>query len=80
MLPWKILPTLRARLDAYPAVVLVGPRQCGKTTLARSLDGRYFELEQEPDRLRLDLAWKAITELMATSKTVPRLSAISKIS
>ena len=60
MLPRKILPTLRARLDAYPAAALVGPRQCGKTTLARSLDGRYFDLEQEPDRLRVDLEWETI--------------------
>ena len=28
MLPRKILPTLRARLHAYPAAALVGPRQC----------------------------------------------------
>jgi predicted AAA+ superfamily ATPase len=36
---------------------VLGPRQAGKTTLARSLGGRYFDLEQEPDRLRLDLRW-----------------------
>ena len=48
------------RLEAYPAVTLVGPRQCGKTTLARSLPGQYFDLEQEPDRLRLDLEWDAL--------------------
>lgn len=60
MLPRKILPTLRARLDAYPAAALVGPRQCGKTTLAHSLNGRYFDLEQEPDRLRVDLEWETI--------------------
>ena len=54
------MPTLRARLDVYPAAALVGPRQCGKTTLARSLDGRYFDLEQEPDRLRVDLEWETI--------------------
>ena len=40
---------------------MVGPRQCGKTTLARSLGGRYFDLEQEPDRLRLDLEWDRVT-------------------
>lgn len=48
---------LRERLKDYPAVALVGPRQCGKTTLARQFRGRYFDLEQEPDQLRLDLAW-----------------------
>ncbi len=60
MVPRNITDTLRARLNAYPAVALVGPRQCGKTTLARSLDGRYFDLEQEPDRLRVDLEWETI--------------------
>lgn len=35
----------------------MGPRQCGKTTLARSLGGAYFDLEQESERLRLDLDW-----------------------
>ena len=48
------------RLSAYPAVALVGPRQCGKTTLAHSVGGHYFDLEQEPDQLRLDLAWDDI--------------------
>ncbi len=48
---------LRDRLKAAPAVALLGPRQCGKTTLARSLGGHYFDLEHEPDRLRLDLLW-----------------------
>jgi predicted AAA+ superfamily ATPase len=38
-------------------VGLVGPRQCGKTTLARSFGGAYFDLEQSGDRLRLDLEW-----------------------
>lgn len=48
---------LKGRLKATPAVALLGPRQCGKTTLARSLGGHYFDLEHEPDRLRLDLLW-----------------------
>jgi uncharacterized protein len=46
------------RLSVYPAVALIGPRQCGKTTLAQSLRGRYFDLEQESERLRLDLEWE----------------------
>ena len=40
--------------------MLVGPRQAGKTTLARSIGGRYFDLEQQGDRLRLDLAWPSL--------------------
>ena len=57
MLRRRLSTVLRRRLRAYPAVALVGPRQCGKTTLARGLGGRYFDLEQEPERLRLDLQW-----------------------
>ena len=48
------------RLDAYPAVALVGPRQCGKTTLAQAMGGTYFDLEQESERLRLDLEWEGL--------------------
>lgn len=48
------------RLAANPAVALIGPRQCGKTTLAQSLGGIYFDLEQEPERLRLDLEWDTL--------------------
>jgi len=54
MVPRSLVPTIKQRLAEYPAVAVVGPRQCGKTTLAKSLAARYFDLEQEPDRLRLD--------------------------
>jgi hypothetical protein len=57
MIRRQALDLVRARLAASPAAALVGPRQSGKTTLARSLRGRYFDLEQESDRLRLDLQW-----------------------
>jgi uncharacterized protein len=53
----KIRRELLQRLAAYPAVALLGPRQCGKTTLGQSLKGAYFDLEQESERLRLDLEW-----------------------
>jgi len=48
------------RLAATPAVALIGPRQCGKTTLAQSMGGVYFDLEQEAERLRLDLEWDSL--------------------
>ncbi len=53
---------LRRDLQCYPAVALVGPRQCGKTTLAQSLGGRYFDLEDEADVLKLDLSWDQLIE------------------
>ena len=82
MLSRKTKSLLRARLDVYPAVALVGPRQCGKTTLAHSLGGRYFDLEQEPERLRLDLEWEdaaagsrlvVLDEAQAWPEIFPRL-------
>jgi uncharacterized protein len=51
---------LLERLKRYPAVALIGPRQCGKTTLAQSIDGVYFDLEQQSERLRLDLQWDSL--------------------
>jgi len=62
MIQRRILPVLKSRLKQYPAVTLVGPRQSGKTTLARSLGGAYYDLEQESDRLRLDLEWNKLVE------------------
>ncbi|MBM4049053.1 MAG: ATPase, partial [Planctomycetes bacterium] len=48
---------IQERLARYPAVALLGPRQVGKTTLAKSLGGQYFDLENTQDRLRMDAAW-----------------------
>ncbi len=61
MIPRRIAKVVEKRLAEYPAVTVVGPRQCGKTTLAKSIGGRYFDLEQEGDRLRLDLEWPDLT-------------------
>ena len=56
----KVKTLVQHRLKSYPAVALVGPRQSGKTTLARSLTTDYFDLEQEPERLRLDVQWPSL--------------------
>lgn len=49
---------LEYRLANLPAVVLLGPRQVGKTTLALQLSGDalYLDLESEQDRSRLEEA------------------------
>ncbi|MCC6195248.1 MAG: ATP-binding protein [Burkholderiales bacterium] len=51
---------VRSRLAVSPAVALLGPRQCGKTTFARQLGGRYYDAEQPADRVRLDLDWETV--------------------
>ncbi len=53
---------LRQNLQRFPAVALVGPRQCGKTTLSQSMGGHYFDLEDEAGVLKLDLKWDQLIE------------------
>ncbi|MCC7438717.1 MAG: AAA family ATPase [Armatimonadetes bacterium] len=60
MIPRTFQQELLRRLDSSPAVGIVGPRQCGKTTLARSLSASYFDLEQPTDQLRIDLEWEEV--------------------
>jgi predicted AAA+ superfamily ATPase len=79
------LDLVRAKLKKAPAVVVVGPRQCGKTTLAKMLPRTvYFDLESDPDRLRLDLSWASLAagrrcvvldEAQAMPELFPRLRA-----
>ena len=58
MIARSIEPSVTARLRQFPAVALIGPRQVGKTTLARSLaataaDSVYLDLEDPADRAKL---------------------------
>ena len=59
MIKRETLSTLFDRLRQAPAVVLLGPRQVGKTTLALTLSERweqgctYLDLERPADRLKL---------------------------
>lgn len=58
MFPRSIAPALRAAAAAFPVVVLLGARQVGKTTLARSVFAthRYLDLEdpRTAERFRQD--------------------------
>lgn len=57
MIERRALADLTRRLDETPAVVLLGPRQVGKTTLALALgrqsDAVYLDLESDQDRVKL---------------------------
>ena len=54
MVPRAIADLVRKRLRESPAVALVGARQSGKTTLARTLSDLCYDLEEPADRLRIE--------------------------
>ena len=62
-----VLASLKAALSRSRIVALVGPRQCGKTTLARQLlspeSVGYFDLEDPTDLSRLDEPMTALSDL-----------------
>jgi predicted AAA+ superfamily ATPase len=60
MLPRIYTRQVREKLGKFPAVALLGPRQCGKTTLAKKFRGVYFDMETAGDAARLDAQWDAL--------------------
>jgi predicted AAA+ superfamily ATPase len=60
MIPRLYRRLLRDKLRKFPAVTLLGPRQCGKTTLARQFDGVYFDMETAGSETRLDAEWETL--------------------
>lgn len=63
----ELLQHVRTALKRSRVVVLVGPRQCGKTTLARTLvneeSPNYFDLEDPAAAMRLDQPMTALRDL-----------------
>ena len=57
MIPRELARHVERRLEMFPAVAILGPRQSGKTTLARAIardrPSVYLDLEAEADRARL---------------------------
>ena len=61
------LEAVRAGLRRAPITALLGPRQCGKTTLARSLKAEhFFDLEDPRNLARLDEPQTALETLTGT--------------
>lgn len=63
----SLLARIERRFLSNPVVLLLGPRQCGKTTLARQFatgrDAEYFDLESPSDMARLDQPMTALEPL-----------------
>ena len=59
--------TLQRKIEAHRVVALIGPRQCGKTTLARQFvspaSANYFDLEDPFSLARLDQPMTALQDL-----------------
>ena len=62
MVPRSYKKILIENLNRYPAVALLGPRQTGKTTLAKEVEGLYFDLELEEEQLRLNIKWNELID------------------
>ena len=64
--PHALAKVLRA-LEVHPVAALLGPRQCGKTTLARTITARepceFFDLENPADLSRLSAPMTALGRL-----------------
>lgn len=65
MIPRKALPLVRQALARQAAVVLIGPRQVGKTTLAVELGeetGRSISRSGDPRRQKQALGPRALSQ------------------
>ena len=61
------LEAVRSKLRRVPVTALLGPRQCGKTTLAQSLEAEhFFDLEDPRSLVRLDEPQTALEGLTGT--------------
>ena len=63
----ELISRVEKSLSRYPVTLLLGPRQCGKTTAAREIfqdrGGAYFDLEDPETPLRSDTAKLVLKDL-----------------
>lgn len=90
--PWIPRPQrahqIRSSLERSPVVALLGPRQCGKTTLARHIagdDAAVFDLERSADRQALSAAPERVLEglrglvILDEVQTLPQLFPLLRV-
>ena len=72
-----LLARVESRSRSNPVLLLLGPRQCGKTTLAREFAGgrktENFDLESPADAVRLDQSMTVLESLrgLASNSNTP---------
>jgi len=63
----RLVTRIENSLNQYPVTLLLGPRQCGKTTIAKEifsrLGGTYFDLEDPETPLRPEIAKLILNDL-----------------
>jgi hypothetical protein len=76
---------LQASLKRSPAVVVLGPRQCGKSTLVRDLakpnraDVEFFDLERGADRQRFEGAAESDLEELQRRRSLICLDEVQRV-
>ena len=82
------LSRLKTAIGRSPVTALLGPRQCGKTTLARQLaeqqESTFFDIESLPDRRRLqnpELMLGSLTDLVVLDEiqVMPELFQVLRV-
>ncbi|MEN6522151.1 MAG: ATP-binding protein [Anaerolineaceae bacterium] len=82
------LSRLAKAVERSPITALLGPRQCGKTTLARQFaenrNATFFDLESVPDQLRLqnpELVLEGLSDLVILDEiqTMPQLFRVLRV-
>ena len=69
----ELLRQVEYSLKRNPVTAILGPRQCGKTTLAREIgrqeNAAYFDLEDHQDQARLANPQLALEDSSVTAET-----------
>jgi len=80
---FALLQELSASVRNTPVTALLGPRQCGKTTLAKEFadarNGSYFDLESQEDQARLENPATILRQLAASKDSLVVLDEIQQV-